>query len=168
MPNRFQIFAEIVDDENELSYCTNDIPRTLDSDVMALIQLNTTTPTCTHDSSSLKAYRKYIAWIVSKNDFGESNSTGEIPFSKSVGINTIQEHLVHIFPPVIFLTRLLYNSHSLNITRTSQQNSILVEEVNLALFCKISYQNLYGIVCILRTGFLFASTTKIRPKEVVF
>ena len=98
MPDRFQIYAEIVDDKNKLSYCTNDIPRTPDSDVMALIQLNTSTPTCTPDSGSLKAYRKYIAWIVSKNDFGESNSTVEIPFSKSVGANTIQEHLVHIFP----------------------------------------------------------------------
>ena len=94
-PDRFQVYAEIVDDENKLSYCTNDIPRTHDSDVMALIQLNISTPTCKPDSSSLKAYRKYMAWIVSKNDFGESNSTGEIPFSKSVGI---KEHFVHIFP----------------------------------------------------------------------
>ena len=100
MPDRFQIYAETVDDENKLSYCTNDIRRAPDSDVMALIQLNTSTPTCTPDSSSLKAYRKYIAWIVSKNDFGESNSTEEIPFSKSMGANTIQEHLVHIFPLV--------------------------------------------------------------------
>ena len=97
MPNKFQVHAETVDDDNKLTYCTGDIPMTPDSNGRVLIQLNTSTPTCSSDSSSLKAYRKYNATIVAKNDLGESNSTREISFSKSVGINTTQECLVHIF-----------------------------------------------------------------------
>ena len=86
MPDQFQVHAETVDDNNKLTYCTADIPKTLDSNLMVHIQLNTSTPTCTSDNSSLKAYRKYTAWIISKKGFGESNSTGKIPFSKSLGI----------------------------------------------------------------------------------
>ena len=86
MPDRFQVHAETVDGYNKLAYCTDDIPKTLDSNWRVLIQLNTSTPTCTSDSSSLKPNRKYIATIVAKNNFGESNSTGKIPFSKSLGI----------------------------------------------------------------------------------
>ena len=86
IPDRFQVHAETVDDENKLTYCAGDIPKALDSNGRALIQLNRNTPTCISGSSSLKSYRKYNAMIVAKNDFGEDNSTGEIPLSKPVYI----------------------------------------------------------------------------------
>ena len=46
-------------------------------------------------SSNLKAHRKYNAIIAAKNDFGDSNSTGEIPFSKPVcNLHTGCTHLI--------------------------------------------------------------------------
>ena len=109
MPDQFQVHAETVDDNNKLTYCTADIPKTLDSNLMVHIQLNTSTPTCTSDSSSLQAYRKYIATIVAKNDFGESNSTGKIPFSKSLGLKYIFSYL--LFEP---LSVIRYHNYSCN------------------------------------------------------
>ena len=86
IPDRFQVHAETVDggdnDENKLSYCTDDIPVIPDSDGRVFIQLNASTPTCTYSSNSIKAYRRYNATIAAKNGFGERNSTGEILFSK--------------------------------------------------------------------------------------
>ena len=110
IPDRFQVHAETVDDDNKLTYCTGDIPKTLDSNRRALIQLNMNTPTCISGRSSLKSHRKYNAMIVAKNDFGEDNSTGKIPFSKSVGINTTQKYLVHIFQ-LLFEPLRLYNCY---------------------------------------------------------
>ena len=98
MPDRFQVHAETIDggdnDENKLSYCTHDIPVTPDSDGMVFIQLNASTPTCTHSSSILKAYRKYNATIATKNYFGETNSTGEILFSKLYVICILDSYLI--------------------------------------------------------------------------
>ena len=99
IPDRFQVHAKTVDDYNKLTYCTADIPKTLNSNMRVDIQLNTSTPTCTSDS--LKAYRKYTARIEAKNDFGESNLTGKTPFSKSKGVNRTQGCLMHIFLPII-------------------------------------------------------------------
>ena len=82
MPDRFQVHAETTDDENTVRYCTDDIPVTPDLNGNVFIQLNASTPTCTHRSSSLKAYRRHNATITAKNGFGERNSTGEILFSK--------------------------------------------------------------------------------------
>ena len=76
MPDRFQIHAETVDGGSNVLYSTGDIPVTPDS--------NGSVSKSISDSNSLKAYRKYNAIIVAKNDFGESYSTKEIPFSKPV------------------------------------------------------------------------------------
>ena len=84
MPDQFQVHAETIDGGDNILYCTDDIPMSPGSDGRVFIQLNTSTPTCTHTNNSLKAYRKYNATIAAKNNFGESNSTGEILFSKSV------------------------------------------------------------------------------------
>ena len=82
MPDQFQVYAETTDDENTVRYCTDDIPVTPGLNGNVFIQLNPSTPTCTHRSNSLKAYRRYSATITAKNFFGENNSTGEILFSK--------------------------------------------------------------------------------------
>ena len=86
MPDQFQVHAETIDggdnDENKLSYCTDDIPVTPNLDGVVFIQLNTHTPTFAYSSSILNAYRKYKATIAAKNYFGKSNSTWEILFSK--------------------------------------------------------------------------------------
>ena len=76
MPTRFQVHADTVDGEDKVLYSTDDIPVSPDSDGRVLISIT--------DSSSLKAHRKYNAIIAAKNDFGESNSAGEILFSKLV------------------------------------------------------------------------------------
>ena len=78
MPDQFRICAETVGDEDKLYYCTDDISMTPDSDGRVFIQLNT----CTHDNSGLKPHRRYKAVITGKNQAGESNSTGDIHFSK--------------------------------------------------------------------------------------
>ena len=75
MPNRLQIHVETNDSGDKVFYSTDDIPVSPDSDGRQLIS-----------TSSLKAYRKYNAIVAAKNDFGDSNSTGEISFSKSVYI----------------------------------------------------------------------------------
>ena len=78
MPDRFQVHAETADGGNKVLYSTDDIPVTPHSDGRVSVSVT--------DRSSLKAYRKYNTIITVKNDFGESNSTGEIPFSKPVCI----------------------------------------------------------------------------------
>ena len=96
MPDLVQVHAETVDGGNKALYSTDDIPVTLDSDGIVFIQLDAST--CAPNSSRLKAFRDYTAWIVAKNDFGESTSTGEIPFSKFV-CEVLQEaiEVVHIY-----------------------------------------------------------------------
>ena len=60
---------------------------TPDSDGTVFLQLDTSNvSTCAPDSDRLMPYRNYTATIAAKNDFGESNSTGEILFSKLVGV----------------------------------------------------------------------------------
>ena len=83
MPARFQVHAETSDGGDNVRYCTDDIPVTPGLNGNVFIQLNPSTPTCTHTSNSLKAYRKYNATITAKNGCGGNNSTGEILFSKS-------------------------------------------------------------------------------------
>ena len=73
MPNRLQIYVETIDGGDKVFYSTDDIPVFPNSDGRQLISI-----------SSLKAYRKYNAIVAAKNVLGDSNSTGEIPFSKSV------------------------------------------------------------------------------------
>ena len=82
MPDQFRICAETVDGGNKLYYCTDDISMTPDSDGRVFIQLNTSIPTSTPDSSGLKPHRRYKAVITGKNKAGKSNSTGDIHFSK--------------------------------------------------------------------------------------
>ena len=72
MPDLFQVHAETVDGGKKALYSTDDIPVSPDSDGRVFVSI------------SFKAYRKYNATITAKNDFGESNSTGAIPFSKPV------------------------------------------------------------------------------------
>jgi len=89
MPDQIQIRAETVEDENKLYYCTNDISVTPNSDGRVFIQLNTSIPTSSPDSSGLKPHRRYKAVITGKNQAGRSNSTGDIHFSKpSYSLNT--------------------------------------------------------------------------------
>ena len=85
MPTRFQVHAETFDGGDKVLYSTDDIPVSPDSDGRVLISIT--------GSSSLKAHRKYNAIITAKNDFGDSNSTGEIPFSKTV-IHLQDAHLI--------------------------------------------------------------------------
>ena len=80
MPDRFQVHADTVDGGSKVSCSSGDVPGNPDSDGRVFIQLDTIS-TCTPNST---AYRNYTAWIAAKNAFGESNSTGEIPFSKFV------------------------------------------------------------------------------------
>ena len=82
MPDRFQICAKTVENENELDYFTDEISMTPDSHGRVFIQLNTSIPTSTPGSSSLKPHRRYKAIITGKNQAGERNSTGDIHFSK--------------------------------------------------------------------------------------
>ena len=81
MPDRFKVHAETVDGGTKISCCSDDIPGSPDSDGKVFIQLDTRS-TCT--TPNRMAYRNYTAWIVAKNAFGESNSTGDILFSKFV------------------------------------------------------------------------------------
>ena len=76
MPDKFQVHVETDDGGNKALYSTDDIPVTPDSDGRVFVSIP--------NRSSLNAYRKYNATITAKNKFGESNSTGGIPFSKSV------------------------------------------------------------------------------------
>lgn len=82
MPNLFQIYAETIGSGNKAFYSTDDIPVTLDVDGRLTVIIT--------DRSSLKSYLKYNATITARNDFGESNSTGEILFSKPVS-NSLEE-----------------------------------------------------------------------------
>ena len=82
VPDLFQIHAETIDNGNKAFYCTDDIPVTLDPDGKMFIQLNASTPTCSSDSSSLESHRRYKVILTAKNEVGESNSTGDIWFSK--------------------------------------------------------------------------------------
>ena len=84
VPDLFQVHAETIDDGNKAFYCTDDIPVTLDSDGRMFIQLNRSTPTCTTDTSGLESHRRYKVIFTAKNEAGESNSTGDIWFSKLV------------------------------------------------------------------------------------
>ena len=94
MPDGFIIYAETVEDEDKLHYCTDDIPVTPDSDGRVFIQLNSNTPTCTPGRSSLKPHRRYNITITAKNEDGETNSTGYIPFSKpSFILNATSMHI---------------------------------------------------------------------------
>ena len=83
MPDQFQVHAETIDGGDKISYCSDDIHVTPDSDGRMFIELDAR-PTSILNSSGLMAYRNYTAWIIAKNDFGKSNSTGKIPFSKFV------------------------------------------------------------------------------------
>ena len=76
MPDRFQVRVETNDGGDKVLYTTDDIRMTPDSDGRVFVSIT--------DWSSFKAYRKYIATITAKNNFGEGNSTGQIPFSKLV------------------------------------------------------------------------------------
>ena len=76
MPDGFQVYAETTDSGSKIRYSSDDIPVTPDSDGRVFVSIT--------DRSSLEAYRKYNTMIAAKNSFGESNSTGEIPFSKPV------------------------------------------------------------------------------------
>ena len=82
MPDQFKIYAEKVKDEDGHYYCTDYIAWTHDSDGRVLIQLNASTPTCEPGRSSLEPHHRYKAVIIAKNEVGESNSTGDIHFSK--------------------------------------------------------------------------------------
>ena len=81
MPDLFQVYVETIDSGNKAFYSTDDIPVTLDVNPGRVSVIIT-------DRSGLKSYRKYNATITARNDFGESNSTGEILFSK---LNSLQE-----------------------------------------------------------------------------
>ena len=81
MPDQFRVHAETVDDGDKVSCGSDDIPVIPDSEGRVFIQL---------DTNRLMAYRDYTAWIVGKNDFGESNST--IPFSKLVCVTASRSH----------------------------------------------------------------------------
>ena len=83
MPDRFQVHAETVDGGDKVLYCSDDIHMTPDSDGRVFLQLDASGAS---DSGGLMAYRNYTTTIAAKNDFGESNSTGEILFSKLVGV----------------------------------------------------------------------------------
>ena len=85
MPDRIQVFAETIDHGNKVFYCTDDIPVIPDSDGRVFIQLNTSTMSVScrrHDSSRLEPHRKYKTIITTKNEAGDSKSTGDIHFSK--------------------------------------------------------------------------------------
>ena len=84
MPQRFQVHAETIDSGEKLTYCTDDIQVTPNSDGRVFIQLNTSIPTCSPGNSSLVPHRRYKATITAKNIAGETNSTGDIHFSKFV------------------------------------------------------------------------------------
>ena len=92
-PDRIQIFAETVDDENKIVYCTDAIPVMPDSGGKVFIQVNTSTPTCTPDGCSLEPHRRYRAIIAAKNQAGETNSTGKICFCKPVlgGVGVVHD-----------------------------------------------------------------------------
>ena len=89
MPDLVQVHAETVDGGDKALYSTDDIPVTPDSDGRVFVSIT--------DRSSLNAYRKYNAIITTKNNFGENNSTGEIPFSKPVCIASYidETHTLH-------------------------------------------------------------------------
>ena len=76
MPNRFQVHTETVDGGDKVLYSTDVIRVTPGSDGRVSISIT--------DLNSFKAYRKYSATITAKNNVGEGNSTGQIPFSKLV------------------------------------------------------------------------------------
>ena len=85
MADRFQVLAQTNDDGDKVSYYSEDIRVTPDSDGRVFIQLDTNTAH-TPESSNL-AYRNCNATIIAKNDFGGSNSAEEILFSKLVYVN---------------------------------------------------------------------------------
>ena len=95
VPDLLQVHAETVDNGNKAFYCTDDIPVTLDPDWRMFIQLNTSTPRCTTDSSSLESHRRYKVIFTAKNEAGGSNSTGDIWFSKHV----CDLCIMHLFLP---------------------------------------------------------------------
>ena len=97
MPDRFQVYAETIDDENKLFYCTDDILMTPDSNGRVLIQLNTNTRMCRH--SRLESHRRYKAVIAAKNEAGRTNSTGDIYFSKPICVFCMHTYLLET--PVI-------------------------------------------------------------------
>ena len=82
MPERFQLYAETNDGGKILRYWSDEISVTPDLPGRVFIELST------NDSSNLKPYRKYTTVITAINKFGESNSTGEIQFSKSVCVSS--------------------------------------------------------------------------------
>jgi len=82
MPDRFKICAKTVEEEDEPYNCTDYIAWTRDSDGRVLIQLNASTPTCESGRSFLEPHRRYKAVITAENEAGQSNSTGDIRFSK--------------------------------------------------------------------------------------
>ena len=76
MPDRFQVHAETNDGGDRVLHSTDEIRVTPDSDGRVFVSIT--------DWSSFTAYRKYSATITAKNNFGESNSIGQIPFSKLI------------------------------------------------------------------------------------
>ena len=75
-PDQLQITTMTIDDGLGEVNRSNGTWKDPDSDGIIFITIS--------DSNILKRYRKYIAMITAKNDFGESNSTGGISFSKLV------------------------------------------------------------------------------------
>ena len=81
MPDQLQVHAETNDGGKILHYSSDAISVTADLLGRVFIELST------NDSSNLKPYRKYHTVITARNVFGESNSTGEIQFSKPVCVS---------------------------------------------------------------------------------
>ena len=77
VPNQLQVHAFTNDDDKNTATCSVTIPFTLNSNGMVFIHLNEST--C---SPRLAHHRRYKTKIAAKNDLGETNSTGEILFSK--------------------------------------------------------------------------------------
>ena len=90
MPDQFQVHVETVDGGNKTLYSTDDIRVTPDLDGRVFLSIT--------DTNCFKAYRKYNAIITAKNKFGESNSTGEIQFSKPVCIASCINETCYINP----------------------------------------------------------------------
>ena len=82
MPDQYQVHAETIDSGDSFPYCTDVIQATPDSDGKVFIQLNAMS--CRRHGSRLEPHRKYRTIITAKNEAGESNSTGDIHFSKPV------------------------------------------------------------------------------------
>ena len=77
-----QLQVTIIDDDEGKVHRSNDTWEDPDSNGTVFINVS--------NSNILEPYRKYNAMITAKNDFGESESTGEISFSKSPCMSLFQ------------------------------------------------------------------------------